>query len=57
LCGTSAEQAFTATGLPLGGLQLLLGLDRVPDMFRTMTNVFGILTAATVVGAVEGDRK
>jgi Na+/H+-dicarboxylate symporter len=50
----SLVPAFTASGLPLAGLQLLLGLDRVPDMFRTMTNVFGTLTAATVVGAVEG---
>jgi len=49
----SLVPAFTATGLPLTGLQLLLGFDRVPDMFRTMTNVFGTLTAATVVAAVE----
>jgi len=47
----SLVPAFTATGLPLTGLQLLLGFDRVPDMFRTMTNVFGTLTAATVVDA------
>jgi len=50
----SLVPAFTATGLPLTGLQLLLGFDRIPDMFRTMTNVFGTLTAATVVAAVEG---
>src|SRR5947208_343330 len=49
----SLVPAFTATGLPLTGLQLLLGLDRIPDMFRTMTNVFGTLTAATVVAVVE----
>src|SRR5213079_3159698 len=49
----SLVPAFTATGLPLAGLQLLLGLDRIPDMFRTMTNVFGTLTAGTVVAAVE----
>src|SRR5436853_163915 len=49
----SLVPAFTATGLPLTGLQLLLGLDRIPDMFRTMTNVFGTLSAATVVAAVE----
>ena len=49
----SLVPAFAATGLPLAGLQLLLGFDRVPDMFRTMTNVFGTLTAATVVAAVE----
>src|SRR5439155_1498472 len=48
----SLVPAFTATGLPLTGLQLLLGLDRIPDMFRTMTNVFGTLSAATVVDAV-----
>src|SRR2546428_5118862 len=49
----SLVPAFAATGLPLSGPQLLLGFDRVPDMFRTMTDVFGTLTAATVVDAVE----
>jgi len=55
----SLVPAFTATGLPLTGLQLLLGFDRVPDMFRTMTNVFGTITAATVVDAngEEGQRE
>jgi len=52
----SLVPAFAATGLPLAGLQLLLGFDRVPDMFRTMTNVFGTLTAATVVAAVEEEK-
>src|SRR6267143_1272663 len=55
----SLVPAFTATGLPLTGLQLLLGFDRIPDMFRTMTNVFGTITAATVVDAngEEGQRE
>ncbi len=52
----SLVPAFTAAGLPLTGLQLLLGFDRVPDMFRTMTNVFGTLAAATVVDAVDSGR-
>jgi Na+/H+-dicarboxylate symporter len=52
----SLAPAFTATGLPFTGLQLLLGLDRIPDMFRTMTNVLGTLTGATVVAAVEGEK-
>lgn len=51
----SLAPAFTATGLPFTGLQLLLGFDRVPDMFRTMTNVLGTLTGATVVAAVVGE--
>jgi Na+/H+-dicarboxylate symporter len=31
----------------------LLGLDRIPDMFRTMTNVTGHLASAVVVTALE----
>jgi Na+/H+-dicarboxylate symporter len=46
--------AFTATGLPISGLGILMGLDRIPDMFRTMTNVTGHLTGAVVVPALEG---
>jgi Na+/H+-dicarboxylate symporter len=48
--------AFVATGVPLSGLTLLIGLDRIPDMFRTMTNVAGHLVGASVVAAVEGER-
>jgi len=49
----SLAPAFTATGLPLAGLTLLIGLDRIPDMFRTMTNVTGSLAGASVVAALE----
>jgi len=52
----SLAPAFAATGLPFSGLQLLLGVDRVPDMFRTMTNVVGHLTGAVVIGAAEAER-
>jgi proton glutamate symport protein len=52
----SLMPAFTATGLPIQGLSILIGLDRIPDMFRTMTNVTGHLTGATVIAAVEGER-
>src|SRR5207247_8139532 len=52
----SLTPAFASTGLPLSGLTLLIGLDRIPDMFRTMTNVTGHLTAAAVVAAVEGEK-
>lgn len=52
----SLAPAFAGTGLPFAGLQLLLGLDRIPDMFRTMTNVIGDMTGAVVVAAVEGER-
>lgn len=52
----SLAPAFIQTGLPLTGLTLLIGLDRIPDMFRTMTNVAGHLTGAAVVAAAEGER-
>jgi len=52
----SLTPALVSTGLPLSGLTLLIGLDRIPDMFRTMTNVAGHVTAAAVIAAVEGER-
>jgi Na+/H+-dicarboxylate symporter len=45
--------AFQSTGLPVAGLSILLGLDRIPDMFRTMTNVTGHVASAVVVAALE----
>lgn len=51
----SLAPAFSQSGLPLAGLTLLMGLDRIPDMFRTMTNVTGHLTGAAVIAAIEGE--
>lgn len=45
--------AFQATGLPITGLSILMGLDRISDMFRTMTNVTGHLAGAVVVASIE----
>lgn len=45
--------AFTTIGLPIQGLSILIGLDRIPDMFRTMANVTGHLTGASVVARLE----
>ncbi|MGE0359280.1 MAG: dicarboxylate/amino acid:cation symporter [Vicinamibacterales bacterium] len=39
-----------ASGLPLSGIGLLLGVDALPDMFRTTVNVTGGMTAAVVLG-------
>jgi Na+/H+-dicarboxylate symporter len=35
--------------LPVQGLGILLGIDTIPDMFRTTTNVTGQLAAAAIV--------
>jgi len=43
-----------AAGVPLAGLGLLLGIDRIPDMFRSATNITGHVAAAvTVEGLVD----
>jgi Na+/H+-dicarboxylate symporter len=42
-----------SAGLPVDGIGLLLGVDTVPDMFRTTTNVTGDMAAATVLARTE----
>jgi len=41
--------ALAAVGVPLDGLGILLGIDRIPDMFRTVVNVTGNVAATAVV--------
>jgi proton glutamate symport protein len=40
---------LAVAGIPLGGLGLLLGIDRIPDMFRSATNITGHVAAAVTV--------
>lgn len=49
----SMVPALITVGIPIDGLAVLLGIDRVPDMARTATNVTGTLTAAVVVDRME----
>jgi Na+/H+-dicarboxylate symporter len=42
-----------AAGLPVGAVGLLLGVDTIPDMFRTVTNVTTDLAAATMLNRFE----
>lgn len=41
-------------GVPSGGIALILGVDRILDMLRTVTNVTGDATVATIIAASEG---
>ena len=41
--------ALEAIGVPTGGLAILLGIDRIPDMMRTATNLLGQISAAALV--------
>lgn len=47
--------ALDAVGIPLSGLSILLGVDRIPDMFRSTTNLLGQITTAVVVDGWVGD--
>jgi Na+/H+-dicarboxylate symporter len=42
-----------AAGIPISGIGLLLGIDTIPDMVRTATNVTGHMAAATIVSRGE----
>lgn len=42
-----------AVGVPSAGIALILGVDRILDMLRTVTNVTGDAAVATVVAASE----
>jgi proton glutamate symport protein len=46
---------LTAIGVPTEGLALVLGVDRLLDMFRTSVNVVGDSTACAFMARLEGD--
>jgi proton glutamate symport protein len=45
---------LTSIGIPLEGIALILGVDRILDMCRTVVNVTGDASAAVMVAATEG---
>jgi Na+/H+-dicarboxylate symporter len=42
-----------AANVPVEGIGILLGVDTIPDMFRTATNVTGDMAVATALGGKE----
>jgi Na+/H+-dicarboxylate symporter len=41
--------ALDAVGVPVAGLAILLGIDRIPDMMRTAVNILGQVSTAVCV--------
>ncbi len=48
------SMVLTEIGLPLEGIAIILGVDRILDMTRTMVNIVGDLMTTTVVAKSEG---
>jgi Na+/H+-dicarboxylate symporter len=46
---------LTAVHLPLGGIGLILTVDRILDMMRTSVNVWGDICGATIIAKSEGE--
>jgi Na+/H+-dicarboxylate symporter len=46
---------LSSAGLPLEGIALVAGIDRILDMFRTTVNILGDASAAVVVAATENE--
>lgn len=46
---------LSAIGLPLEGIALIAGVDRVLDMFRTTVNIVGDTSCAVVVAGTEDE--
>ena len=51
----SLAPVLLSAGAPLDGIGLLIGVDQIPDMFRTATNVAGHVTAAAAIARGEGE--
>lgn len=51
------SMVLQAVGLPLDGILLIAGVDRIFDMIRTSMNVIGDAAGAVVVSATEGELK
>lgn len=46
--------ALTQVGLPIEGIAIILGVDRLMDMIRTAVNITGDAVVSTIVAKGEG---
>ena len=49
--------ALDAVGVPVAGLAIMLGIDRIPDMLRSAVNVWAQISTAVLVDRWTGTRK
>ena len=46
---------FNSVGLPVSGISMIMGIDRILDMMRTAVNITGDAVCTTVVAYQNGD--
>ncbi len=46
---------FNSIGLPVEGIALIMGIDRILDMARTAVNITGDAVCTTIVASLQGD--
>ncbi|MCL4425330.1 MAG: dicarboxylate/amino acid:cation symporter [Firmicutes bacterium] len=51
------SMVLASVGLPIEGIGLIAGIDRILDMFRTTINVTGDMACTVAVAALEGELK
>lgn len=49
------SMVFTAVGLPVEAIMLIMGVDRILDMIRTAVNITGDAVCTTIVAHQNGD--
>ena len=49
--------ALDAVGVPVAGLGIILGIDRIPDMLRSGVNILGQVSAAALVDRWTADKR
>lgn len=49
------SMVFTAVGLPVEAIMLIMGVDRILDMLRTAVNITGDAVCTTIVAAQNGE--
>lgn len=49
------SMVFQAVGLPVEGIALIMGIDRILDMVRTAVNITGDAVCTTIVAHQEGN--
>jgi Na+/H+-dicarboxylate symporter len=49
--------ALDAVGIPVAGLALMLGIDRIPDMMRSAVNVLSQISTAALIERWSGNKQ